>query len=160
LYDYCMVGYAVEDTLTEHGHVSRGICTVDGNGCLQGIHERRQVEKFGEGARFTEDGRTWSVIPAGTTVSMNMWGFTPSLFSELEPRFRRFLQTGTREIQTAEFLMPEVVGELIREGRATVKVLRANERWFGATYRQDMLVVQQAIRDLIRQDLYPEHLWQ
>jgi hypothetical protein len=160
LYDYCMIGYAVEDTLTEHGHVSRGICSLDGSGYLIGIHERRQVEKYRRGARFSEDGKTWTEIPAGTTVSMNMWGFTPSLFRELEPRFERFLQTGAGRLQTAEFLMPEVVGELILEGRATVRVLPANERWYGATYRQDMPVVQQAIRALIRQGLYPEPLWQ
>ncbi len=159
-YEYCMVGYRLENTLTEHGRVARGICTVDGDGYLVEIHERTRVEKDGESARYSEDGFTWREIPGDTTVSMNMWGFAPSLFSELEPRFQRFLRASAEELRTAEFLMPEVVGALVQDGRATVKVLRANERWFGATYREDMTAVKQAIRDLILGGLYPEHLWQ
>ena len=159
-YDYCMAGYRLEDTLTEHGSVARGICTVADSGYLVEIHERTRVEPFGKGARYTEDGQTWTEVPGDSTVSMNMWGFAPSLFSELEPRFLRFLGANAEDLRTAEFLMPEVVGAMVREGRATVTVLRANERWFGATYREDMPVVKQAIRDLIRQGLYPEHLWQ
>lgn len=156
---YCMVGYPVENTLPEHGRVSRGICELDEDGYLVGIHERKRVERFGEGARYTEDGCTWTEVPAGTTVSMNFWGFTPSLFGELEPRFRQFLRGGAEQLATAEFLMPEFVGAMIAEGKATVRVLRADDRWFGATYRQDMPIVKQAVRNLIRQGLYPENLW-
>ncbi len=158
-YEYCMVGYPVENTLTEHGRVSRGICAIDENGCLLGIHERKHVERLGEGARYTEDGYTWTEVPAGTTVSMNLWGFAPSLFGELKPRFRQFLRAGAEQLKTAEFLMPEVVGAMVAEGKATVRVLRADDRWFGATYREDMPIVKQAVRDLIRQGLYPENLW-
>lgn len=157
--DYCMVGYPVENTLTEFGSVSRGICVLDADGYLVGIHERKRVERFGEGARYTEDGSTWMEIPEGTTASMNLWGFAPSLFHELEARFRRFLRAGFERLETAEFLVPEVIGAMIAEGKATVRVLPASDRWFGATYRQDMANVRLAVRDLIRQGRYPENLW-
>ena len=87
-YHYAMVGYVLENTLTENGHVARGVCTTDDKGYLVGIHERTRIEKRPEGAAYTEDdGKTWNVIPKGSTVSMNMWGFTPSLLKELEKRF-------------------------------------------------------------------------
>jgi NDP-sugar pyrophosphorylase family protein len=159
LYDFCMVGYPVENTLSDHGHVARGVCTVDQDGYLSEIHERTRVVKFGEGARYTEDGEHWIDIPRGDTVSMNTWGFTPSLFTELEGRFRRFLQENQANPLQPEFFLPEVVGALIREGRARVRVLPSSDRWFGVTYPQDKPVVQQAIRDLVRQGVYPEDLW-
>jgi hypothetical protein len=159
LYDYGMVGYLLENTLSEHGHVARGICTVDRDGYLTDIHERTRIVKFGEGARYSEDGEHWIELPRSTTVSMNMWGFTPNLFPELEARFHRFLLQNRTNLETAEFFLPEVVGDLIREGRATVKVLPSSERWFGVTYPQDKPMVEGAIRDLIRRGVYPDDLW-
>jgi len=88
-----------------------------------------------------------------------MWGFTPSLFPELEARFRHFLQENRDNIQKAEYFLPDVVGDLIGENKARVRVLSTNERWFGVTYKQDKPRVKQAIRDLIRQGVYPEDLW-
>lgn len=160
MYDYCMVGYLLENTLSEHGHVARGVCTVDRNGYLLEIHERTRIEKSGQIAKYTEDGENWVEIGMSTPVSMNMWGFTPSLFSELEARFPQFLQDNRTNILKAEFLLPEVVGDLIAEKRATVKVLPANERWFGVTYQQDKPLVKRAIRDLIRRGVYPSDLWE
>ena len=160
VYDFCMIGYLLENTLTEHGHVARGVCAVNDDGYLVEIHERTRIEKFGEAVKYTEDGEHWVEIPKGSAVSMNMWGLTPSLFSELEMRFPHFLQENRARPQKAEYLLPEVVGDLIREKRATVKVLPANERWFGVTYQQDKPRVQQAIRDLIRRGVYPRHLWE
>ena len=158
-YDYCMVGYPVENTLSKFGHVSRGICKLDENGYLVEIHERTRVARFGQGARYTEDGEHWIEIPRGTPVSMNMWGFTPSLFSELEARFRRFLQENRTNLVGAEFYLPEVVGALVREGRAAVRVLSSHEPWFGITYQEDRPRVEKAIGDLIRQGVYPARLW-
>ncbi|MFC2037110.1 sugar phosphate nucleotidyltransferase [Chloroflexota bacterium] len=160
VHDYCMVGYLVENTLTEHGYVARGVCSVDEGGVLVGIRERTRIERFGEVAKYTKDGQNWVEIPKGNPVSMNMWGFTPSLFAELRARFPRFLQENRDNIQKAEFFLPDVVGDLIQEGRATVKVLPANERWFGVTYQQDKPRVKKAVRDLISQGIYPENLWQ
>jgi UTP-glucose-1-phosphate uridylyltransferase len=159
VYDYCMVGYVLENTLTEHGPVARGVCTVDQDGYLVEIRERTQIEKFGEISKYTEDGEHWVEIPRGSIVSMNMWGFTPSLFSELEARFPQFLQKNSDNIQEAEYLLPDVVDDLLKEIKATVKVLSANERWYGVTYQQDKPRVKQAIRDLIRRGVYPENLW-
>jgi hypothetical protein len=157
--DYCLVGYLLENTLSEHGHVARGVCDVSPDGYLAGIRELTRIEKLGPAARYTEDGETWVEIPAGTVVSMNMWGFTPGLFAELEARFPLFLARNRETIGTAEFLLPVVVGDLVNEGRARVKVLSADARWHGVTYPQDRPAVQQAIRELVEQGVYAGDLW-
>lgn len=157
--DYCLVGYLLENTLSEHGHVARGVCSVSPDGFLAGIRELTRIEKFGSAARYTEDGETWLEIPMGTVVSMNMWGFTPSLFSELEARFPLFLARHQETIETSEFLLPVVVGDLVNEGRVRVRVLSADARWHGVTYPQDKPEVQQAIRNLVDQGVYAEDLW-
>ncbi len=157
--DYCMVGYVLENTLTEHGYVARGVCTVDQDGFLVGIRERTRIEQFDESAKYTEDGEHWIDIPKGTAVSMNMWGFTPGLFSALEADFPRFFQKNADNLQKAEYFLSNAVGDLIEEKKATVKVLATDEHWFGVTYKQDMPRVKQAIRALIRQGVYPENLW-
>jgi hypothetical protein len=154
-----MVGFVLENTLTEHGHVARGICTVDAEGYLVRIAERTRVEKHGDGVRYSDGGQTWIEIPAGSTASMNMWGFTPVLIDELEARFPRFLREHQGNLEKAEFFLPEVVGQLIAEGKASVKVLPTDERWFGVTYQEDKAVVKQMMRDLIQRDVYPENLW-
>lgn len=159
VYDYCMVGFVLEKTLTEHGHVSRGICVVDQDGFLVEIRERTHVRRFDEVAKYTEDGRHWFEIPQGSTASMNIWGFTPDLFSKLETRFSDFLEQNSDNLEKAEFFLPNVVGDLIREGKARVRVLPTNESWFGVTYQQDRPQVKKAIRDLLRQGVYPESLW-
>jgi hypothetical protein len=157
--NYCMVGYVLKNTLTEHGRVARGVCTVNQDRFLVEIRERTRIEKFGQIVKYTEDGENWVEIPGESVVSMNMWGFTPSLFPELEVRFQHFLQENRDNIQKAEYFLPDVVGDLIRENKARVRVLSTNERWFGVTYKQDKPRVKQAIRDLIRQGVYPENLW-
>ena len=159
IYDYCMVGYVLENTLTEHGHVARGVCTVSQDGYLVEIHERRRIERFGEVVKYTEDGEHWVEIPRGTVVSMNMWGFTPSLFPELEARFPQFLQKNSDNIQEAEYFLPDVVNDLLEEGKARVRVLQTDEQWVGVTYQQDKPRVKRVIRELIRRGVYPENLW-
>ncbi|MCP4544116.1 MAG: nucleotidyltransferase [Chloroflexi bacterium] len=160
VYDYCMVGYMLENTLTEHGHVARGVCTVDRASYLVEIHERTHIERFGEIAKYTEDGEHWVEIPKGSTVSMNTWGFTPSLFTELQTRLSQFLQENGDNILKAEYFLPNVVGALIKEKKASVKVLPIKERWFGMTYQQDKPLAKRSIKDLIRQGIYPERLWE
>ena len=159
VYDCCMVGFRLDNTLTDHGHVARGVCTVDERGHLLGVRERTRIQRFGDSARYTEDGDTWIEIPGETTVSLNMWGFTPSLFAELEARFLPFLEGNADNILKAEYFLPEAVGGLVREGKATVKVLSTDERWFGVTYKADKPMVEQAVRELIRRGVYPENLW-
>jgi NDP-sugar pyrophosphorylase family protein len=157
--DFCMVGYPLLNTLTEHGQVARGVCSVDRDGLLVEIHERTRIQRFGAVARYTEDGETWVAIPRTTVASMNIWGFTPAIFAELEVRFARFLREQAANIETAEFFLSEAVGDMIQEGAARVRVLPTTDRWFGMTYLQDRPRVEQAIQSLIRQGAYPETLW-
>jgi hypothetical protein len=163
VHNYCMVGYVLENTLTEHGHVTRGICTVDADGFLVHIRERARIERRGREApatiAYTEDGTTWIDIPTQTTVSMNIWGFTPSFFKELERMFPLFLKVNAADPHKSEFLLPNIVGDLVQEKRARVKVLTSDEQWFGMTYKADRPRVQQAIRALIDAGVYPERLW-
>jgi hypothetical protein len=160
VYDYCMVGYVLENTITEHGHVSRGVCTVDDDGFLVHIRERTHIERLDQRIAYTEDGVTWIDIPAHATVSMNIWGFTLSLFGELERRFPIFLEKNAHNLQKAEFFLPNIVGDIVQEQKARVRVLASDAQWFGVTYKEDRPRVEQAIRALIEQGVYPENLWQ
>jgi dTDP-glucose pyrophosphorylase len=157
--EYCLVGYRLEDTLSPHGHVARGVCTVNERGYLVQINERTRIEQRGGTAHYTEDGRTWIAIPPKATVSMNIWGFLPSLFPELEAAFVQFLQNNVERLTEAEFYLPEVIGNLITDGKARVKVLPAGDQWFGVTYPEDKVNVQASIRSLVRQGVYPRDLW-
>lgn len=158
VYDYCMVGYVLRNTLTAHGHVARGVCDVRADGSLASIVERTKIQAFGEAVRYTEDGEHWIDISGDSTVSMNMWGFTPSFMDELAARFPAFLDANRDEAR-AEYFMPTVVNELIGQGKARVHVLHTDERWFGMTYRSDMADVRRAIREKIAEGIYPENLW-
>jgi hypothetical protein len=159
VYNYAMVGFKIENTLTEHGHVARGVCEVDPDGNLLHIKERTHIVKSKNGAKYTEDeGNTWTEIPAGSFVSLNTWGFTMSIFDELETLFPIFLQN-IQNLEKSEFFLPDVVGDLLRVGSARVKVLPTEERWVGVTYQADKPVVQQYIAGLIQAGLYPEKLW-
>ena len=158
-YDYCMVSYLLGKTLTKHGHVARGVCVVSDDGHLLEIHERKRIELLNGEPRYTGDGENWVSVSPEAPVSMNMWGFTPSLISELDPRFRRFLDTMS-DPRKDEYLLPDVVGELITEKRARVKVLPTHEQWFGVTYREDRPRVQREIRLLIEKGIYPHDLWE
>ncbi|MCI2425341.1 nucleotidyltransferase [Candidatus Acetothermia bacterium] len=159
LIECCMVGYELEKTLSNHGHVTRGLCTVDQTDFLVKIDERSRIQKFGEVIKYSEDGIHWTEIGPETIVSMNMWGFVPSLFSELETRFPSFLREKQDEIEQAEFLLPSVIGSILNEQRARVKVLPTCEQWFGVTYQQDRAQARDAIALLIQQGLYPKKLW-
>lgn len=160
-YRYAMVGYILENTLTDHGHVARGVCTVDG-GFLREIHERVRIEKRPEGAQYTEDdGASWVTLPQGSIVSMNLWGFTPSILRELGSRFSTFLDKALEENPLkAEYFLPTVVDQLVEEGKATARVLESHDRWYGVTYREDKPVVVEAIRKLREQGVYPNKLWE
>lgn len=161
-YRYTMVGYVLENTLTENGHVARGVCVTDENSYLQEINERTHIEKRGRETAYTEDdGATWTVIPEGSTVSMNMWGFTESILGELKNRFAKFLDENLEKNPLkCEYFLPFVVDELLNEGKATVQVLRSLDKWYGVTYKEDKPVVVAAIQALKDKGLYPEKLWE
>ena len=157
---YTMVGYDLYKTLTDHGHVARGICSVDKNGMLTDICERTRIEKHGDAACYTEDdGATWKPLAEGTTVSMNLWGFTPSIFTALKERFTGFLdrQLPVNPLK-CEYFLPFVVDEMLKEGKADVRVLTSPDNWYGVTYKEDKEKVVAAIRGLKAQGLYPERL--
>ena len=157
-YRYAMVGYALRNTLTEHGHVARGICKTDAQGFLEEIVERTHIEKRGEGAAFTEDdGNTWTDVSADSIVSMNMWGFSKSLLEELEIGFRDFLENELpKNPLKAEYFLPTAVGKLLKEEKASVRVLTSQDKWYGVTYKEDKKMVVDAIAGLKKQGLYPE----
>ncbi len=161
IYRYMMVGYRLENTLTDNGHVARGVCEMDAQGYLADIHERTHIEKRGNGAAYTEDeGKTWIPISGDATVSMNMWGFSESILGELQSRFSAFLEENLEKNPLkCEYFLPFVVDELLKEGRATVAVEKSQDKWFGVTYKEDKPMVMVAIQNLKDQGVYPAHLW-
>ena len=161
IYRYMMVGYRLENTLTDNGHVARGVCEMDAQGYLADIHERTHIEKRGNGAAYTEDeGKTWIPISGDATVSMNMWGFSESILGELQSRFSAFLEENLKKNPLkCEYFLPFVVDELLKEGRATVAVEKSQDKWFGVTYKEDKPMVMAAIQNLKDQGVYPAHLW-
>ena len=158
-YDYCMVGYLMGNTVTDNGSVARGICQSE-NGLLTQIVERTRIEKYEGGIHFTEDGENWTDVTADTIVSMNMWGFTPSFLDELEARFPSFLDTlAVKNPEKAEYFLPLAVEDLLREDKATVKVLQSPDKWYGVTYAADKPMVVAALKEKTAEGLYPDGLW-
>ncbi|NLB78102.1 MAG: nucleotidyltransferase [Clostridiaceae bacterium] len=160
-YNYAMVGYVIENTLTDNGYVARGVCTTDGEGNLIGIKERTHIEKKNDGAAYTkDDGETWIPIPKGSIVSMNMWGFTNSILRELNNRFKSFLDENLKNNPLkAEFFLPSVVGDILKEEKGNVQVLKSQDKWYGVTYKEDKERVVNAIAKFKKDGLYPEKLW-
>ncbi|MCF2679883.1 nucleotidyltransferase [Faecalicatena contorta] len=161
-YRYTMVGYELGNTVTDNGHVARGICSMNEKGELMAIHERTRIEKRDGGIAFTEDGgETWTAVPADTIVSMNMWGFTKSILKEIKEGFPAFLEKGLGENpMKCEYFLPTVVSDLLGEERATVAVLKSADKWYGVTYKEDKPVVVEAIQKMKDAGLYPKHLWE
>ena len=156
-YHYSMSGYHLATTLTENGHVSRGVCTTDARGYLTDIVERTRIEwKDGVPAYTLDEGVTWTSLPAETPVSMNMWGFGRSFLAETEARFTDFLNRGLAENpMKCEYYIPSVVHELLAAGRADVRVMTTPDKWYGVTYKEDKPMVQKAIADMKARGLYP-----
>ena len=143
-------------------HVARGVCVTDEEGFLKDINERTHIEKRDGGAAYTEDdGATWTELPMDATVSMNMWGFSASILRELKDRFPLFLKENVEKNPLkCEYFLPFVVDELLGEKKATVKVLKSMDKWYGVTYKEDKPVVVAAIQKLKDDGLYPQKLWE
>lgn len=160
---YAMVAFRLANTLSESGHVARGVCQVSDEGKLLDIHERTMIQKLDSDAGaigYSEDGGdTWTLLSEDTPVSMNFWGFTHGFMKELENRFPAFLDTVSSNPLKAEYFLPGVVDELLKEGRAEVKVLRSSDKWYGVTYKEDKESVFDALRSMKDKGLYPEILW-
>ena len=161
-YRYTMVGYELGNTVTDNGHVARGVCSMNEKGELIAIHERTRIEKRDDGIAFTEDdGETWNFVPADTTVSMNMWGFSRSILDEIKKGFSAFLDQGLKSNpMKCEYFLPTVVSNLLGEDRATVAVLKSADKWYGVTYKEDKPVVVAAIQKMKEEGRYPKHLWE
>ena len=160
-YEYAMVGYLLGNTVTENGHVARGVCVEDENNFLVSVTERTRIEKEGDDARFTEDdGETWTALPGTSIVSMNLWGLTQSFFEEAWGRFPAFLdKTMAENPAKGEYFLPSVISALIGEGKARAKVLRSPDKWYGVTYQADKPVVVAAIAEKTAAGVYPDDLW-
>ena len=155
---YSMVSFTLRNTLSEHGHVARGVCDVDENGFLKQVVECTKIEKHGNGARRAAADGSWRELTGDEAVSMNMWGLTPLLFGQLQRAFPAFLQKAASDPK-AEFFLPTVIDGMIHTGEARVKVLQTPEHWFGVTYPQDKAVVVEGMSRLVAQGVYPERLW-
>jgi hypothetical protein len=155
-----LVGYVLQNTLTDHGFVARGICSRGKDGRLSGITERTRVERRNGGVSYSEDGgATWSPLAPDATVSMNCWAFPAAAMDELQALFPRFLETKARENPLgAEFYLPSAVDSMMRNG-AKVEILPSADRWYGVTYREDKPVVETAVRRMHEAGLYPAPLW-
>ena len=154
----CMVGFVLKNTLSDNGGVTRGLCAVDDNGMLAGITETHDIEKDGSRAVIRQ-GAKESVLNAETPVSMNMWGLTPAFFHILESGFSHFLAETPADDLKAEYLLPTIIGEFLKEGKISVNVLKSEDQWFGVTYKEDRQAVMSAVRNLVESGLYPPALY-
>ena len=161
-YRYTMVGYELRNTVTENGHVARGICEVNDAGELTAVTERTRIEKREGGIAYTEDdGASWIPISGETLVSMNMWGFTRSILDEIQTGFPVFLEKGLQENPLkCEYFLPSVVSGLVQQNKASVAVLSSADKWYGVTYKEDKPVVVAAMQRLKAEGFYPEDLWE
>ena len=162
VYDFAMVAYELENTLTENGYVSRGVCVTDANDMLVNVTEHTHIEKDDMwGAKFTEDGgESWNPLAADTLVSMNLWGFTADFIKEAWEGFPEFLDNAieTNPLK-GEYYLPSVVTKLIDGGKATVKVLHSADKWYGVTYKEDKPKVVSALKQMHDSGMYPENMW-
>lgn len=158
--EYAMVGYRLRNTVTENGHVSRGICE-SRDGYLTGITERTHIEKRGDDAAYTEDGVNFVDISGDAVVSMNFWGFSTQMLDELNARFAKFLDKNLPvNPLKCEYFLPFIANEQLDEGLCTVELLNCNETWYGMTYREDLDSVKAAIAKMKENGIYPEMLWE
>ena len=155
---YCMAGYRVGNTLSEHGTVSRGVCATDKMGFLTDVVERTAIESKDGHIVFPDENGNEVEIPFDTPVSMNMWGFTPEYFQYTEEAFKEFLTKYGQELKT-EFYIPTLVNDLIKAGKATCQVLDTPAKWFGVTYANDRQMVVDKIQALVDADVYPSKLF-
>ena len=155
---YAMVGYTLRNTLSEHGAVARGVTECDEHMFLKRIVERKKTEKTPAGARYLDPDGTPHALTGDEIVSMNLWGFHPSIFTHLQSQFARFLNDHGGD-NNAEMFIPSAVDALVTTGKVAVKVLRTNDPWFGVTHRADRSVAMSCIRERIEAGVYPERLW-
>ena len=162
VYEYCMVGYQLKNTVTENGHVARGVCELDDKGFLKKVTERTRIMHHGDSIAYTEDdGESWTPLADDTIVSMNFWGFSKSMMDELQNGLPAFLEQALAENPLkGEYFLPGVADRLVQEGKARVKVLTSHDKWYGVTYKEDKEDVKNALQSMKdKGEYYPEKLW-
>lgn len=155
---YCIVGYKMGNTLSDHGSVNRGICWVDEKGLLQKIVETKQIEKTSTGAQAPDNGGKMQIFTGNEIVSMNLWGFKPSCYRFLGEEFRSFIDKTGMDLKS-ELDIPTSVDKFVKNGQITIKILMSNERWFGVTYREDKPFVVENLKKMIRMGIYPARIY-
>ncbi len=155
---YSLIGYQIDKTLSDYGSVSRGVCKVNDEGNMVEINERTEVYFKEDGSVAYKDATGEHALPLDTRVSMNFWGFTPAVFKQSEPMFKAFVEKNEANPK-AEFFIPLVADELIKNGIATFKVVPTASKWFGVTYKEDKPIVQKSISELVANGTYPANLW-
>ena len=155
---YNMVGFTLKNTLSDHGTVARGVCRQNDKGFLADIQELLKIAKTDSGAQNVADDGTITKLNGDEPVSMNMWGFTPSIFPQLETLFKKFLTEKGAELKS-ECYIPLSLGEIVKNGDGDCAVLRTSSSWFGVTYREDKPIVQASIQKLVNEGSYPSNLW-
>jgi UTP-glucose-1-phosphate uridylyltransferase len=155
---YSMVGFELNKTLSEHGYVSRGICTEDKNHLLKSVVERTQIQRIGDNIMYKGADDKWQPLQENDIVSMNFWGFPQSVFKHLEIKFKTFIENNYQNPK-AEFYIPLAVNDFIHEDVAELKVLRSPDSWFGVTYKEDKELTIKRIHELVEKGIYPKNLW-
>lgn len=155
---FAIVGFVLANTLTENGHVARGVCEIDNNGYLVNITERTKIQRNGSDIQYEEDGK-WTTLADDTTVSMNCWAFTPQIFKEIRDGFPKFLEDNKNNLEKAEYFIPFVVEDLVKAGKCDVKVVPTQSKWYGVTYKEDKEKVVEFINKMVDNKVYSERLW-
>jgi hypothetical protein len=156
--NYCIVGYKLGNTLSEHGHVNRGVCQAGEDGFLRDIVETRQIEKTNDGAIAPGPDGKQLHFTGNEIVSMNLWGFKPSCYDFLGKEFRNFINKNGMDLKS-ELDIPTSVDKFVKNGEITIQILMSNERWFGVTYREDKPYVVESIKKMIRKGIYPARIY-
>lgn len=154
----CMVGFVLENTLSENGSVTRGLCHANKEGVLTDIEETYNIVKIGDRAGIQID-TDIALLGRNLLVSMNMWGMRPAFFDVLEHGFSKFLEENKENYQKAEYLLPTIIGGMVKEGTIEVRVLKSHDQWFGVTYREDKPYVVESIKKLLEEGKYPKKLF-
>ncbi|GAB6013328.1 nucleotidyltransferase family protein [Viscerimonas tarda] len=156
--NYCMIGYLAGNTLSDSGAVTRGECELDADGYLTRISERSKIQRIEGVPCYKDENDNWVQLTDSTPVSMNMWGFTPDFFDLSEQRFIDFLNQNQSNLK-AEFLIPTLVGDLVKENLIKVKLISTPSSWFGITYPEDRQEVVEKIKKLVEKGVYPSKLF-
>lgn len=155
---YAIIGYKLNNTLSEHGSVSRGVCEVDGNNNLVTITERTKISKNAAGEIMFEDATEKIMLPSDATVSMNFWGFHQNVFNLSKDLFTKFVAEQQENLK-AEYFIPIIADEFIKEEGKTINVIPTSAQWFGVTYKEDAPAVKASLDKLLAANIYPDNLW-